>query len=95
MIFGFEGTELSTRLKTTIAALQPGGLILFARNIESARQTHELLRASQSLVEERMFLCVDLEGGTVDRLRDALAPAPSVAEVAASGRRACFASMAE
>ena len=90
MIFGFEGTELSTRLKTTIGALQPGGLILFARNIESARQTYKLLRAAQSLVEERMFLCVDLEGGMVDRLRDAVGPAPSVAEVAASGRTRLF-----
>jgi beta-N-acetylhexosaminidase len=90
MIFGFEGTELSTRLKTTISALQPGGVILFARNIESPRQTHALLRAAQRLVGEKMFLCVDLEGGTVDRLRDVVAPAPSVAEVAASGRMGLF-----
>ncbi len=90
MIFGFEGTELSTRLKTTISAIRPGGLILFARNIESSRQTHALLRAAQSLVEERMFRCLDLEGGTVDRLRDAVAPAPSAAEVAASRRARLF-----
>jgi beta-N-acetylhexosaminidase len=90
MIFGFEGTELSTRLKTTISAIRPGGLILFARNIESPRQTHALLREAQSLVKERMFRCVDLEGGTVDRLRDAVAPAPSAAEVAASGRTRLF-----
>ena len=90
MIFGFEGTELSTRLKTTISALQPGGLILFARNLESPRQTHALLRAAQRLVEAKMFLCVDLEGGMVDRLRDVVAPAPSVAEVAASGRLPLF-----
>ncbi len=32
-----------------------------------------------------MFLCVDMEGGTVDRLRDAIAPIPSVADVAATG----------
>ena len=90
LIFGFEGTELSTRLKTTLGALQPGGLILFARNIETPRQTHALLRSAQRLVESKMFLCVDLEGGTVDRLRDAVAPAPSVAEVAASQRPRLF-----
>ncbi|MGA2961024.1 MAG: beta-N-acetylhexosaminidase [Candidatus Korobacteraceae bacterium] len=90
LIFGFDGTELSTRLKTTISALQPGGLILFARNIESPRQTHALLRSAQRLVKSRMFLCVDMEGGTVDRLRDAVAPAPSVAEVAASERPQLF-----
>jgi beta-N-acetylhexosaminidase len=90
LIFGFDGTELSTRLKTTIGALQPGGIILFARNIESPRQTHALLRSAQRLVESKMFLCVDMEGGTVDRLRDAVAPAPSAAEVAASERPQLF-----
>ncbi len=37
-----------------------------------------------------MFLCVDMEGGTVDRLRDVIAPVPSVAEVAASGSKEAF-----
>ena len=34
-----------------------------------------------------MFRCVDLEGGTVDRLRDAVAHAPSLGEVAATGSK--------
>ena len=37
-----------------------------------------------------LFLCVDMEGGTVDRLRDVIAPVPSVAEVAASGSKTLF-----
>jgi beta-N-acetylhexosaminidase len=37
-----------------------------------------------------MFRCVDMEGGTVDRLRDVIAPAPSVAEVAAAGSTKLF-----
>ena len=37
-----------------------------------------------------MFLCVDMEGGTVDRLRDVIAPVPSVAEVAAAGSKKLF-----
>ncbi len=31
-----------------------------------------------------------MEGGTVDRLRDVIAPAPSVAEVAATGSKTLF-----
>jgi beta-N-acetylhexosaminidase len=34
-----------------------------------------------------MFLCVDLEGGTVDRLKKVIAPAPSVERVFATGDR--------
>ncbi len=37
-----------------------------------------------------MFLCVDMEGGTVDRLRDVIAPVPSVADVAAAGSKKLF-----
>ncbi|MGA2992792.1 MAG: glycoside hydrolase family 3 N-terminal domain-containing protein [Candidatus Korobacteraceae bacterium] len=90
LILGFEGTELSTRSKTLIGGVQPGGIILFARNIESPRQTHALLRSAQKLARDKLFLCLDLEGGTVDRLRDAVAPAPSVAEVAASHSQKLF-----
>src|SRR6202012_1892667 len=37
-----------------------------------------------------MFLCVDLEGGTVDRLKKVIAPAPSVADVFATGNKKLF-----
>ena len=37
-----------------------------------------------------MFLCVDLEGGTVDRLKKVIAPAPSVQDVFATGNRKLF-----
>jgi len=90
LIMGFDGTALSTRLRLMLATLQPGGLILFKRNIEEPRQTHALLRDVQKAVPTPMFLCVDMEGGTVDRLRDVIAAAPSVAEVAAAGSKKLF-----
>jgi len=37
-----------------------------------------------------LFTCVDLEGGTVDRFRDALGATPSAAEVFATGERSLF-----
>ncbi len=90
IIFGFNGVELSARLRTMLATLQPAGIILFARNIRDARQTWMLLHDCARAVAAPMFLCVDMEGGNVDRLKDVIAPAPSVAEVAASGNRELF-----
>lgn len=90
LLLGFEGTEASTRLRSTLAILQPGGIILFKRNITAARQTWDLLRQSQKCVSTPAFLCVDMEGGTVDRLKDVIAPAPSAADIAASGNRNLF-----
>lgn len=85
LIMGYDGLEIDTRLRTTLSSLQPGGVILFARNIESPRQTWKLLNDSQATTAIPMFLCVDLEGGTVDRLKKVIAPAPPVEDVFRTG----------
>ncbi len=90
LIMGFDGTTVSARLRLMLATLCPAGVILFKRNIEEATQTHALLREAQRTVSTPMFLCVDMEGGTVDRLRDVIAPVPSVADVAAAGSKKLF-----
>ena len=90
LILGFDSEEMTAKLRTTLETLQPAGIILFARNITEPRQTWELLRECQRCVATPLFLCVDMEGGTVDRLRKVIAPAPSVAEIAASRNREVF-----
>src|SRR5581483_4577077 len=90
LIMGFDGTEMSPKLRTMISTLQPGGVILFRRNIEVAQQTFDLVRECKRSVQDPLFTCVDLEGGTVDRLRDLVAPAPSVADVVATGSKKLY-----
>ncbi len=90
LIIGFDGTEMSPRLASLLTRIQPAGIILFARNITGAGQTHALLRECQKCVTTPLFTSVDLEGGTVDRFRNALGSAPSAAEVFATGSRALF-----
>ncbi len=90
ILMGLDGQECSARLRSTFSSLQPGGLILFARNIQSAQQTWQLLQEAQKCLSHPAFLCVDMEGGTVDRLKDLIAPAPAAADVAASGNQKLF-----
>jgi beta-N-acetylhexosaminidase len=90
LIIGFDGTEMSPRLASLLTRVQPAGVILFARNITGPEQTHRLLRHCQKHVTTPLFTCVDLEGGTVDRFRNVLGPAPSPAQVFATGRRDLF-----
>lgn len=90
LIMGFDGTEMSPKLRTMISTLQPGGVILFRRNIEAAQQTYDLVQECRKSIQTVPFTCVDLEGGTVDRLRDLVAPAPSVADVVATGSKKLF-----
>src|SRR5205807_438706 len=84
LIMGLEGQALNGKLRSTLTSLQPGGVILFARNIDSPKQTWELLRNCQAAVQRPMFLGVDMEGGVVDRLKNVIAPAPSVEKVFAT-----------
>jgi beta-N-acetylhexosaminidase len=90
LIMGFDGTQMTPKLRTMISTLQPGGVVLFRRNIEEAQQTYALVRESQKLMKTPGYLCIDLEGGTVDRFRDLIAPAPSVADVVNTGDRKLF-----
>jgi beta-N-acetylhexosaminidase len=90
LILGYDGLAVDSKLRATLTSLQPSGVILFARNIEEPQQTWRLLRDSQATTRVPMFLCVDLEGGTVDRLKKVVAPAPSVADVFATGNKKLF-----
>ncbi len=90
LIMGFDGTDVSGHLRAMLGTLHPGGVILFKRNIAEAVQTHALLREAQKTVGTPMFRCVDMEGGSVDRFRDVIAPIPSVADVAATGSLKLF-----
>jgi beta-N-acetylhexosaminidase len=90
IILGFDGTEMSAALTSLLKRIQPAGVILFARNIVAAEQTHKLLKDCQACVDRPLFTCVDLEGGRVDRFRNVLGPTPSAADVFATGDRKLF-----
>ena len=90
LIVGFDGTAMSSRLGSLLTRLQPAGVILFARNITGALQTHTLLKDCQSHVSTPLFACVDMEGGSVDRLRNVTGPSPSAADVFATRDRKLF-----
>ena len=87
LVVGLESTELTGLERAWLKLVRPAGIILFRRNIVDAAQTRSLLADSSALCAAHAFRCVDLEGGTVDRLRDALAAMPSPQAVAAAARQ--------
>ena len=82
IVVGLAGTELSSLERAWLKLVRPGGIILFRRNIADAAQTRTLLSEATAYCAPHSLRCVDLEGGTVDRLRDALAPTPAAQFVA-------------
>ena len=90
LIMGFDGTAVTPHLRRLLEQVQPAGVILFARNIVDAPQTHQLLQDCGAAVKVPLFTCIDMEGGQVDRLREVFGPTPSAADVFASGDERLF-----
>jgi len=88
LVVGLAGTELSGLERAWLKVIRPAGIILFRRNIADPHQTRALLADAASLGASHSLRCVDIEGGAVDRLRDALAPMPSAQAVALAARNA-------
>jgi beta-N-acetylhexosaminidase len=88
LVVGLSGTELTGLERAWLKLIRPSGIILFRRNIADAKQTRSLLAEAASYCNPANLRCVDIEGGTVDRLRDAVAPMPSAQAVAKTGKPA-------
>ncbi|MDE3187482.1 MAG: beta-N-acetylhexosaminidase [Acidobacteriota bacterium] len=87
LVVGLAGTELTGLERAWLRLVRPAGIILFRRNISDAKQARALLSETTALCAPNSFRCVDVEGGTVDRLRDALAAMPSAQAVASAARK--------
>ncbi len=69
IITGVPGKSLDTETAARIKKLQPGGFILFGRNIESAVQLRQLTDDLRNLCDSEPVITIDQEGGRVSRLR--------------------------
>lgn len=69
-IFGIAGAALSADERAFFREADPVGYILFARNCENPQQLRALTESLRELHgRERLFVCIDQEGGRVARLR--------------------------
>jgi beta-N-acetylhexosaminidase len=82
VVVGLSGVELTALERAWLKLVKPGGVILFRRNIQDVKQTRRLLDDVSASCAPHCVRCVDVEGGTVNRLRDVLAPLPSAQAVA-------------
>jgi beta-N-acetylhexosaminidase len=69
-IFGIAGPTLSDRERAFFGEADPAGYILFGRNVESRVQLRALTDALRAIhARERLFVCIDQEGGRVARMK--------------------------
>src|SRR6187455_1646969 len=69
LLTGVPGLELDSETTALFRRLQPGGFILFGRNIRSAVQLRKLIDDLRDLSEVEPIITIDQEGGRVSRLR--------------------------
>src|SRR5213080_82690 len=69
ILTGVPGKELDRKSAALFSRVQPGGFILFGRNIKSAPQLRKLIDDLRDLSETEPIITIDQEGGRVSRLR--------------------------
>lgn len=76
LVIGIAGTELSAQERDWLQHDAVAGVILFTRNFASRTQVAELSAAIRQAAPRPQLICVDQEGGRVQRFRDGYSALP-------------------
>lgn len=81
LIIGIEGRQLAEHERARLLAREVSGVILFTRNYENREQLAELVASIRALRNDDFLICVDHEGGPVQRFRDGFTRLPPLARI--------------
>ncbi|MEE7560295.1 beta-N-acetylhexosaminidase [Xanthomonas sp. Kuri4-2] len=76
LLIGVAGTELSAQERDWLQHDAVAGVVLFKRNFASRAQVAELSAAIRAAAPRPQLICVDQEGGRVQRFRDGYSALP-------------------
>lgn len=79
---GTDGKEPATR--EIFKTFQPGGIILFQRNVKSISQVRSMNAELQAMSSIPLFTAIDQEGGSVERLHEIIGTIPPAMALSAS-----------
>jgi len=82
---GLPGTELDDVTRELLLEVQPGGVIIFGRNVAGPEQLRALTDGVRELLPTCPLIGIDQEGGLVDRLRKIFTPMPSARTIRQHG----------
>lgn len=85
LLSGVPGPELDSESAATFRRVQPGGFILFGRNIKSALQLRKLIDDLRDLSGTEPIITIDQEGGRVSRLREIGSEPPNAQQLRDKG----------
>ncbi|MFC1689129.1 beta-N-acetylhexosaminidase [Pseudomonadota bacterium] len=70
LLIGLPGTRLEPQCREQLQHPAVGGVVLFTRNFESRLQLESLVSDIRNIRDPRLLVCIDQEGGRVQRLKD-------------------------
>src|SRR6188474_2898112 len=85
LFIGLPGTELDAESRALVQEINPGGVIIFGRNVAGPEQLRTLLDSVREVVQTPPLFGIDQEGGLVDRLRRIFTPMPSARTIRQHG----------
>jgi beta-N-acetylhexosaminidase len=78
ILIGLTGTELDEDGREQLSHPAVGGVVLFTRNFESRKQLEGLVSEIREARDPRPLICIDQEGGRVQRLKDGFTRLPAL-----------------
>jgi len=81
LIVGIDGYALDQRSRSVLAHSAVVGVILFSRNFRDSRQLIGLCDEIRALRDPRLLICVDQEGGRVQRFRSGFTALPPLGKL--------------
>ena len=69
VLTGIPGRQLTAAVRRRLERLQPGGIVLFKRNVGPPEELADLIRGLRGVLGPHCLIAVDQEGGRVARLK--------------------------
>lgn len=85
LLLGVKGTQLTSEEISTFKKIQPGGFVLFGRNVESPEQIRQLTDSLHDVCDETPLITIDQEGGRVTRTKTIANEPPSAQQFRQAG----------
>ncbi len=85
LLLGVKGLKLTSEEVSLFRKIQPGGFVIFGRNVSSPEQLRALTDSLKEICEIEPLICIDQEGGRVTRTREIANEPPSAQQLRNAG----------
>ncbi len=85
LLLGIKGLSLTSEEVATFKKIQPGGFVIFGRNVESPEQLRALTDSLKEVCDIEPLITIDQEGGRVTRTREIGNEPPSAEQLRKAG----------